>query len=391
MKKRDLLRLLIHHSLMKIEKPKWGLVRRLTIVSPMLCASYKDLPLQTRNELLLSDDWVVEPKYYGSRVIICYEPSEGFTIWSRTHDQDTFLPTEFTDKMVLWLNGKPSSPQDWVGVFEKSFVLDGLIYSKSSLRKQEEKYLGLERNSVSLVLSSDPQESIELQLSDIPLSICVFDILYLGNKSVWNSPLGERKKILNELFESKHLPFFKIEYRNKGKLDYYHELISLGMEGVIFKNLNMPYEATGRRKRTHMVRLKQRMYTEHKEEIDAFILDSRSASNGSPGSAFIKSLILGIYLVDDRGIENEHAIAEVSPLPFQIRSEMTEHFPFSRTIEPVLKKDYHGKVLTFRGEKFDPRRIWFNEAKVDWFKGVRSDKERFDCCLSKTEFLQKLA
>jgi ATP-dependent DNA ligase len=384
--KRELLSILIHNSLRSIKNPSWGLIRRITINSPMLCSSYNELSREQKSDILESDRWIAEPKYYGCRAIICYHPSEGFTFWSRVHDSNTFLPTELTDKIVISVGDEKTSPKDWIGRFEDEFVLDAMIHSETtSKRKQDAKYLGLEQNLVSLTLDSSPEEAIEMQMSQFPLKITVFDLLYLGNRAIWGKDLCKRKEELENLYDRYQLPFSKAPYVNSDKIEFYNECVEDGMEGVVFKNLDCPYEPTTYRRKDGMVRLKQRMFQGFTEDLDAYIIGSRAPEQGAPGCAYVDTLILGVYLVDQFGNEVEHVLAEVDQIPLDIRVLVSEQTPFSDGFNPRLKRQYFGKVVTFRGRKFDPEKIVFKEASIDWFKGFRPDKDRFDCVVEPRE------
>lgn len=94
----------------------------------------------------------------------------------------------------------------------------------------------------------------------VPLSIFIFDILYLDGKSLLELPFEKRRKILENLFEKTkssgalRLTAQKITSSPDLILKELKESLKDGLEGLVVKNLSLPYEAGSRG--FHWIKLK---------------------------------------------------------------------------------------------------------------------------------------
>lgn len=368
--KDELLSLLLKHSL-SISSPSHGMQMRASIESPMLCFSFNDLSSIERDNVLRSERWIAEPKLYGCRVIICYYPTEGFTFFSRSISDTTFLPIEYTGKILLNDHGILRRPDYWIGAFDEPFILDGEAYSDKGLRRkgETEPYLGYEKNYMSLMMSLEQEETFSLQISRLPINVSVFDILLKGSESTTSFPLYERKKILSQLSSS--ICFFPLEvirYNAEDKLYYIKNLMDLGYEGSVLKNLDMPYLATSRnRDRSTQVRIKRRDF-DGLNDLDVYIVGV------SPYHSDCFQVAVRLIAGE---VEEEIIIGDIKIPDYLISS-------FFSSLESGLmipKAWIFGKVMTVRVKGFDPLKIKFSSIMPDWKEGFREDKTRFDCTI----------
>ena len=85
---------------------------------------------------------------------------------------------------------------------------------------------------------------------DFPVELNVFDIVYYDGKSYLNEPFEKRRKLLEKIVrqEKKKIVLAKnLVTSNAEKVEkFYEEAISLGNEGLMFKDLNAPYKPGAR-------------------------------------------------------------------------------------------------------------------------------------------------
>ncbi len=136
---------------------------------------------------------------------------------------------------------------------------------------------------------------IEEMAKKLPLKAFVFDILYKDGKSLIDLPLKERIKILKESVDSDDILIVS-ETRT---IDDPKELglmledaISKGLEGLVVKRLDSPYEAGGRN--FNWVKLKRHSAGELSDTIDCVILGYISGK-GKRTAFGAGALLVGIY------------------------------------------------------------------------------------------------
>jgi len=139
------------------------------------------------------------------------------------------------------------------------------------------------------------KHGIEEAQKALPLKAFVFDILYLDGQQLLDKPLTERMKILDKV-----LPEDDTLIRTKnqtvtdpkilqGLLD---DAISKGLEGVVIKKLQSPYEAGGRN--FNWVKLKKHSAGELTDTIDCVIL-GYITGRGKRTAFGAGALLVGVY------------------------------------------------------------------------------------------------
>jgi DNA ligase 1 len=139
------------------------------------------------------------------------------------------------------------------------------------------------------------KHNIEEVAKELPLKAFVFDILYADGKSLIDEPQSERMKVLEKIVEKGDtlLP-------SPGKvLDDPKELqlmlddaISRGLEGVVIKRVDSPYEAGGRN--FNWVKLKRHASGELTDTIDCVIL-GYIYGKGKRTAFGAGALLVGVY------------------------------------------------------------------------------------------------
>jgi DNA ligase D-like protein (predicted ligase) len=81
---------------------------------------------------------------------------------------------------------------------------------------------------------------IDFLSKDLPASYMVFDILYLGQESLMDRPLAERKSILKSQLQESDVVNI-IDYVAENGKGYFKAALGKGLEGIMAKRLASPY------------------------------------------------------------------------------------------------------------------------------------------------------
>jgi DNA ligase-1 len=145
------------------------------------------------------------------------------------------------------------------------------------------------------------KHNIEEVAKQLPLKAFVFDILYADGKSLLDTPLKERAKILKETIHGDEtlIPApGKILKKPEELQLMLDDSISKGLEGVVVKKLDSAYEAGGRN--FNWVKLKRHSAGELNDTVDCVIL-GYIYGKGKRTDFGAGSLLVGLY--DDKADE----------------------------------------------------------------------------------------
>ena len=180
----------------------------------------------------------IEHKYDGFRMIISKEKNGKIKLFTRRLENVT---NQFPDVVNVILKN----------IKGESFILDCEIvgYEKST-----GKYLPFEAISQRIKRKYDIEKLIET----LPVEVNVFDVLYYNGKSIMNEKFNQRRKVVEKIIKEEKLkirPAIQIISDNEASvMEFYKNALKIGEEGVMIKNLQMPYRS-GRRV-GYMVKLK---------------------------------------------------------------------------------------------------------------------------------------
>lgn len=393
--RQDMVDLLAKDSLSRMVNPPWGLLRRLDIESPMLCFSFKHLHMVEKEVVVTSDNWIAEQKWDGARMIICYHPDEGFSFYSRNVSVTDFLPVPYTNTILLIKDGKVTKAGDWKGVFKVAFILDSEVVCENatidtSLFSKYGVVTGSELNAVTAILSINDEDSHKIQKEQAPLTFKIFDVLYYAGVDVWKSPLRDRKVLLKKAIDklSIGLPFHESPYASGvEKEEFYHKLIKAGKEGVVYKNLGVPYIPTTSRPRTTQIKRKRSVAESLGGDIDAFISGYVLPSEDRGWKDLIGAIEVSVFLKDASGSSTEHVIASISSMEMELRKKMTKLDPAGK---PMLDPEFLGKVVVINGQDISSKARRFMHATCEWEKGFRTDKTKFDCVMEENFLVSQI-
>ncbi|MEO6796676.1 MAG: ATP-dependent DNA ligase [Candidatus Dormibacter sp.] len=217
----------------------------------------------------------VQPKYDGIRVQI-HKDGSSVRVFSRNLEDLTLMFSELTTATQ--------------GLTEKTLILDGeaIAYSKES-----DEYLPFH-----LTTTRRRVHGVEQAAKDLPLVVFVFDILYRNGQDLTSLPYEERLALVDEVIAGSTVllpaPIIKtdsVEVLTKTLLDN----ISQGLEGVVVKRPDSPYQAGARN--FNWVKLKRNTSGQLNDTVDLVLL-GYYFGKGKRAEFGAGALLAGVYDAD---------------------------------------------------------------------------------------------
>ncbi|AAR39350.1 NEQ509 [Nanoarchaeum equitans Kin4-M] len=185
---------------------------------------------------------MIEAKYDGFRLQI-HKKGDQVWLWTRRLEDVT---RQFPDVVNIVRNRVKAN--------EIIFEAEAVGYDKKT-----NKFLPFQKISQRVKRKYD----IEKMAKEIPVELHAFDIVYLEGEQLMKKPFKERRALLEKVIDEKEheiqLSIGIIEKDDKKAYQFYQDCLNKGLEGVMFKNLNAPYQP-GRRV-GYMVKLKPTLET----------------------------------------------------------------------------------------------------------------------------------
>ena len=367
----------------------------LKIDSPMLALQIKNKSEEEQNDIWNNQEkWLAEEKIDGSRQVLCWFKEDGcLDAYSRNTSVFDFLPINYGQKLY-----------DTVDVSKlfniPDFIIDGeLVLKNNEIVKDNSVDIiaDTQLNMVSAILSADYNLSKQFQKLN-PIKLIAFDILMYDGKDLTSLPLRERKKYLQLAFNNiKDLIDIELVANSNGlsTRDFYNQIVSVGGEGLVVKDLDSLYDVRGKRagewvkiKRSVTGSLLEQNYG---DTFDCFVIGFNEGQKGTKNEGLVGSLNFGIYLLDEnnkvildeRGIPQIHHICTVGGLPDKLREAITVK-DFNGNVQ--LRPDIYAKVATVDGQDVSDKNMRLAHARlIQW----RVDKSADQCTIRK-DFLERL-
>ena len=367
----------------------------LKIDSPMLALQIKNKSEEEQNDIWNNQEkWLAEEKIEGSRQILCWFKEDGcLDADSRNTSVFDFLPINYGQKLY-----------DTVDVSKlfniPDFIIDGeLVLKNNEIVKDNSVDIiaDTQLNMVSAILSADYNLSKQFQKLN-PIKLIAFDILMYDGKDLTSLPLRERKKYLQLAFNNiKDLIDIELVANSNGlsTRDFYNQIVSVGGEGLVVKDLDSLYDIRGKRagewvkiKRSVTGSLLEQNYG---DTFDCFVIGFNEGQKGTKNEGLVGSLNFGIYLLDENnkvildelGIPQIHHICTVGGLPDKLREAITVK-DFNGNVQ--LRPDIYAKVATVDGQDVSDKNMRLAHARlIQW----RVDKSADQCTIRK-DFLERL-
>lgn len=153
------------------------------------------------------------------------------------------------------------------------------------------------------------KHGIEEAVKDFPLQVFIFDIMYVNGKEVMDLPHEQRRKLLLEIFDISNPLIRIIEEKlvtTAHELqDYFNANIAAGLEGLVVKRLDTPYQP-GKRN-FNWIKLKRTEEGHLEDTIDCVIL-GYYAGEGKRVHFGVGAFLVGVY---DKSEDRFETIAKV--------------------------------------------------------------------------------
>ena len=138
---------------------------------------------------------------------------------------------------------------------------------------------------------------LEKAISEYPITVNFFDVLYFDNKDCLNLEYSERRKILEKLVNednfSKLVPMLLVKNENEVE-DFLENSINSGCEGLMLKTLDAPYRAGARG--SNWLKLKREYRNELGDSLDLIVIGAYFGRGRRTG--LYGTLLLGTYNPD---------------------------------------------------------------------------------------------
>lgn len=214
----------------------------------------------------------VQPKYDGIRVQI-HKQADEVRIFSRNLEDFTLMFAELTAAART--------------LKEETLILDGEAIAYS---KEAEEYMPFQ-----LTASRRRVHGIEEATKELPLVAFIFDILYRDGKDLTELPYEQRLVLVDDVIKGSTVflpaPIIKtdsVEVLTKTLLDN----ISQGLEGVVVKRPDSPYQAGARN--FNWVKLKRHTSGELSDTVDLVLL-GYYFGKGKRAAFGAGALLAGVY------------------------------------------------------------------------------------------------
>ena len=347
---------------------------------PMKAYRYNKLNQSTKDFVFNNDNaWIEEEKFNGWRIVITFIPGDGFRFWSGNISDVDFLPTDYTDHVLL--NGK--HPSEYPDVAFEPYAMDSEALCYDSVETLDGVQAVGTLDAVGAILGSHAERAIEMQLAGAKLVFKCFDcIMFKGLE-----PIGleyklmmRRNLLIGNLLLAKETGLQGVKAYRRDKKHYLNKIWKQGGEGTVLKNEESSY-ASGGRLKTHAIKVKRTMSGEIGDTIDAFITGWIDTPEWHK-----KKFIGGLQLSVFTGEGKVHPIATVTAMPDLMRSQLTwrkKHAgsEYRAKIKYTLDQDYLDKVVVVDGQELSAKHRKLMHARIDWDIGFRADKTKYDCKL----------
>ncbi len=363
-----------------------GLELILNIESPMLCQRMQVLKESERDEVWNSKKWYLEEKLDGARGVMV-KTDEGFDFYSRNSSVKDHLPISYKDTIYLG-----DYREDKI---ENEFILDMEIISTNpnidTVMEKRGVITETKLQAVAALLALEPERSIAIQKEEAPLKFMAFDCLWFDGEWIMHKPLIERRRCLKKAIKQLKKSGIDISLPNSNisnKKVFYSSVLFKGGEGCVAKNIFSIYIPTSSRRRDAWVKVKRSMSESMQmygigDTIDAYITGYEEADESKGWAGLVGAIEVSVYLRDSEGNTKPHKIAVVSGIPMEDRKKMTA---LSSDGNPVLKREYYGKVVSVDGQAVSARAKRLKHAVlVSWRPDLSPDN-----CIIDEEFLNSM-
>jgi len=249
-------------------------------VAPMLAKSVKTVPDEP--------GYLYEPKWDGFRCIV-FRDGDEVELGSRNERPMTRYFPEIVEAV------KKQLPE--------RCVVDGEIIIATGDKLDFE----------ALLQRIHPARSrVELLAKETPASLVVFDLLALGDESLLEVPLGERRKRLDKALAKAKAPVYRTSVTDDPAVaqEWFGTFEGAGLDGIVAKPVEGTYEPDKRA----MLKIK------HERTADCVVAGFRWHKKSTPEEPLLGSLLLGLF--NGEGVLQH--VGVVASFPMARRAELVE-------------------------------------------------------------------
>lgn len=136
---------------------------------------------------------------------------------------------------------------------------------------------------------------VEETAEELPLRLFAFDILYADGERVMDHPYTERHALLGQMLgagETVHLSESRVTERSEELEVIFEEAVQSGLEGIVAKRLDSPYQAGGRN--YNWVKLKRMSAGNLEDTVDCVIV-GYIYGRGRRAAFGVGALLVAVY------------------------------------------------------------------------------------------------
>jgi len=246
----------------------------LQVGNPVRPALAERLPNADEVIKRVGNHFAAEPKFDGFRVQI-HKRGKKVEIFSRNLEDMTHAFPDIVEGVL----GE---------VKAKSVIMEG---EAIAYNPQTEEFLPFQETT-----KRRRKHNVSEKAKELPLVVFAFDLLFLNGRDITDKPYTERRKLLEGIVSKNNLTVRIADERklstSKQILDYFNEAISEGLEGIMIKKLDSPYEAGGRG--FHWIKFKRGHSGELTDTVDCVLLGIY-AGKGKRVEFGVGGLLVGVY------------------------------------------------------------------------------------------------
>jgi ATP-dependent DNA ligase len=197
---------------------------------------------------------------------------------------------------------------------------------------------------------------VDLLAEQTPASLVIFDLLALGDQSYMDTPLGERRKKLDQVLANVTSPVHRTSVTDDPALarEWFATFEGAGLDGIVAKPVDGPYEPD---KRT-MFKIK------HERTADCVVAGFRWHKTSTPEQPLLGSLLLGLY-ADDGRLQHVGVVASFSA---KRRAELVEELAPWRenALDGHPWRDWAEAQAQFEGRMPGAQSRWNAKKDLSW-------------------------
>ena len=220
----------------------------------------------------MPEQFAAEYKLDGERVQI-HKNDDKIILFSRSLENITQYYPDIVDNI-----GKSLKTND--GVFEAEIV---------PINENTGEFLPFQE-----LMHRRRKHKLDEAVSQYPITVNFFDVLYYNKNDCLNTPYSERRKLLEQLIDennfAKLVPMLLIKSEDEIE-NFLENSINAGCEGLMLKNLNSPYRAGTRG--SNWLKLKREYRNEMGDSLDLVVIGAYFGKGRRTG--LYGTLLLGSY------------------------------------------------------------------------------------------------